>query len=193
MTREQAHSRATGALFFVGFGSVWMATGLAQAHRQTAGSMVALGFISVLLLAGISQAMRRSRDLPDAPMSPEEQVRVQRMFTAVNIIQWVSIATAVAVLSLLNMPEYIVPAISMLVGLHLFPLAGSFGNRQHYVTGTLLLLWPLVCLALLSRARVSGVCAMGVGAVLLVSAAVTLARTLAATRTRQPQGAILRG
>ena len=192
MTREQAQSRARGALVLAGFGAVWMAMGLAQTHRTSAGVLLPLGVVCALLLAGMGQAMRRSHDLPSSHMSTDEQVRVQRMFTAVSIILWVSIATAVSVLYLLHMPEYIVPAISMLVGLHLFPLAGSFRNRQHYYTGALLLLWPLGCLACLPRARVSGVCAIGVGAVLLVSAVFTLARTFAAMRVGQPQSAIAR-
>jgi hypothetical protein len=193
MTREQAHGRATGALFFVGFGSVWIATGLAQMHHASAVVLVPLALISILLLIAVSQAMRRSRSLPAAELSAEEQVRTDRMFTAVNIIQWVSIATAVAVLGLLHMPEYIVAAIAIIVGLHLFPLAGSFRNRQHYITGALLLLWPLGCLALLPRARVSGVCGLGVGLVLLVSAAVTLARTFARLRVEHLHDAVARG
>ena len=137
--------------------------------------------------------MRRSVDLPPAQRSAEEQVRAQRMFTAINIIQWVSIATAVAILGLLHMPEYVVPAISVIVGCHLFPLAGSFRHPQHYLTGALLVLWPLGCLLLLPRHRVSGVCAAGAGALLMVSAAVELGRTFAAMRVRQPHGIVARG
>ena len=90
------------------------------------------------------------------------------------------------------MPEYIAAAVSMLVGLHLFPLAGTFRNRQHYVTGSLLLLWPMGCLLLLSRARVSGVCAIGVGSVLLLSAACSVAWTSASLRTASHPNAVAR-
>ena len=191
-SREQAHSRATGALFFVGFGTVWVATGLSQVHRSSAAALTCLGVVAVLLLIAIAQLMRRSRELPPSQASAEEQVRTERMFAAVNIIQWVSIGTAVAVLNLLHMPEYIVPAISIIVGLHLFPLAGSFKNPQHYATGAVLLLWPLGCLALLPRPHVSGVCALGVGILLLLSAAATLARVFAVVRTAQPRNAVAR-
>ena len=190
LSRERAHSRATGALFFVGFGAVWVSTGLAQAHRGSAAAFSSVAAVSVLLLAAVGQLMRRSHDLPATALSVEEQVRQQRMFTAVNIIQWVSIATAVAILGLLHMPEYVVPAISILVGLHLFPLAGSFRNRGHYVTGALLLLWPLGCLLLLPRNRVSSICAMGVGVTLLLSAAATLAWAFASLRTAPPRNAV---
>ena len=192
ISKEQAHSRATGALFFVGFGAVWIATGLAQTHRASAGVLVFLAIVTLLLLVATGQLMRRSHDLPPTDLPLEELVRAHRMFTAVNIIQWVSIATAVTILGLLHMPEYAVPAISMLVGLHLFPLAASFGNRQHYVTGSLLLLWSLGCLALLPRPRVSGVCAVGVGLMLLLSAAFSLAWAFASLRTAQPPNAVAR-
>ena len=126
-------------------------------------------------------------------MPIEAQVRAQRMFTAVNIIQWVSIATAVAILSLLHTPEYIVAAISIIVGLHLLPLARSLRHAQHYVTGALLIAWPLGCLALLPRPLVSGVCALGIGVVLLLSAVATLLHILQATRTQQHQWSVTRG
>ena len=193
MTEEQAHSRATGALFFVGFGTVWVSIGLEQAHRGSVAALSSVAAAGILLVVVITRLMRRSRELPSTEISPEEQVRQQRMFTAVNIIQWVSVGTAVAVLSLLHMPEYTVPAISMLVGLHLLPLAGSFQNRQHYLTGAVLLLWPLGCLALLPRSHVSSTCAIGVGLVLMLSAAGSLAWAFASLRTAQLHNAVARG
>ncbi len=193
MTQEQAQRHATQALFFAGFGAVWVVTGLGQTHRASLMAMLCLCATTVLLLWATTHLMRRSRDLPPAYVSRERQVRMQRMFTSVNIILWVSVATAVAILGLLHMPEYIVPAISMLVGLHLLPLAGFFQDRQQYVTGAWLLLGPLACLAMLPPARVSGVCALGIGPALLLSAAVTLARALTITRTVHPHGAVARG
>ena len=192
MTRDGVQNRATGAFFLVGFGSVWTAAGCAQTHHGSAASWAALAAVCVCLLTWVNYLMRQSHDLPPAEPTAEEQVRMQRMFTAVNIILWVSVATAVSVLGLLHMPEYIVPAISMLVGLHLLPLAGAFRNQGHYLTGALLLGWPLCCLALLPRLRVSGVCASGAGALLLLSAAMTLAYTASELRMRQPERVIVR-
>ncbi len=193
MTRELAHSRATGALFFVGFGAVWTATGLNQTHRNSPALLMCLAASTLALLAAIGLLIRRSRELPASRVSTDERVRAQRMFTAVNIIQWVAIAAAVAIFGLLHMPEYIVPAISVIVGLHLFPLAASLHHSQHYVTGSLMVVWPLLCLGLLQASRVSGACALGVGTILLLSAAATLARTLMVIRPAQPRRAIARG
>ena len=168
-----------GCLFFIGFGTVWALMGLAATQHGSAAAYAAVGAVSVALLAMVALLFRRARELPQAASSSDYERRAKRMFTAVNIIQWVSIVTAVAILNLLHMPEYIVPAIAIIVGLHLFPLAGSFRHRQHYVTGTLLLAWSLGSLALLPRDRVAGVAALGTGLVLLGSAAWTLVTCLA--------------
>lgn len=106
------------------------------------------------------------------------------MFNAVNIIQWVSVATAVIILNVLHLTAYIVPAIAVIVGLHLFPLAQAFRYPQHYVTGSCLVLWPMGCLVTLPQEKVSGVCAVGTGVILLLSAAATLLRTFVSTRGR---------
>ena len=177
----QVRSRAYGCLFFIGFGAIWIFTGLNDTHHRSPAMMVFAGAACVLLLALTLLLLRRANVLPAAHPDSDDERRAQRMFRAVNIIQWVSVGTAIAILDLLAMPEYIVPAIAIIVGLHLFPLAGSFHNRQHYVTGSLLIGWSLGCLALLSRERVPGITALGTGTVLLVSAAVTLGKNFAAS------------
>ncbi|MGI4854488.1 MAG: DUF7010 family protein [Janthinobacterium lividum] len=190
LSRGAVSGRATGALFFLGFGTVWMFVGLKQTHHASRVAVVAFALVSLLLLVLTVLLMRSARNLPAGNTSAEEEAKVQRMFNAVNIIQWVSVAAAILVLNMLRMPEYIVPAIAVIVGLHLFPLATAFQYRQHYLTGTLLVLLPLACLLLLPRERVSGVCASGVAAVLMASATATLLRTFAAMREAAAAAAI---
>jgi hypothetical protein len=173
-TAQTAESRATGCLFFIGFGTIWMLMGLSATQRGSVISYGVVGLVSAALLGMVASLFRRAKDLPQAALDGDFERRAKRMFAAVNIIQWVSIVTAVAILNLLHMPEYVVPAIAIIVGLHLFPLAGSFRHRQHYVTGTLLLAVSLASLALLPRERVAGIAALGTGLVLLCSAAWTL-------------------
>ncbi len=186
MVGEAVRARATGALFFVGFGSVWMFVGLKQTHHASRTALLLLGTATVLLLGLTALLMRRAHDLPAARTSPEEEMRIQRLFNAINIIQWVSVATAIVILNVLQLTEYIVPAISVIVGLHLFPLAGAFHYRQHYGTGLLLIAWPLACLLALPQGRISGVCALGVATILLLSATLTVLRSFAALRGAVP-------
>ncbi len=189
LTADAVRGRATGALFFLGFGAVWAFVGLKQTHHATRTALLTLALLSAMLLALIVHLMRRAHDLPLANISRAEELRTQRLFNAVNIIQWVSVGTAILILNVLQQTVFIVPAIAMIVGLHLFPLAGAFRYRQHYVTGSLLVLWSLGCMVLLPQARLSGVCAGGVAAVLLLSAAATLLRCYAALRTGAPTAA----
>jgi hypothetical protein len=182
VTAGQARGRTVGALFFLGFGELWLLLGLgavAGSHGVARAFVVAGG---VVLLAVSIAILRRARTMPAGAPDAEAEERSRRMFRAVNIIQWVSVATAVTILGILHMTEYVVTAIAIIVGLHLFPLAGTFRNRQHYLTGAVLVLWPLVCLAMLPRSQVSGITALGAGAVLLLSAASTLVRLAAVLR-----------
>lgn len=190
-TQSTVRGRAVGAMFFAGFGSIWLYTGLRGLHRASPASLAALTGLAAILVALIFVVLRRAQNLSAEPEPQEQELRAERMFTAVNIIQWVSIATAVVTLSILQLPGFIVPAISIIVGLHLFPIAGSFHFRQHYVTGALLIAWPLGCMALFPRDRVASPCAVGAGVVLMLSAASTLLQCL--TALRGPAGLPARG
>lgn len=183
MNAEQVRSRAAGVLFFVGFGAVWIYVGLAQTHHASGRMLALAAAVTATLLAWTMLLMRRCRDLRAIASSAEDEERARRMFAAVNIIQWVSIGTAVAILGLLHMPQYVAPAVAIIVGLHLFPLAGSFRHTQHYVTGALLVAWACCCLMWEPPTRVSGAAALGAGTILLGSAGVTLMRYLGAFRT----------
>lgn len=191
-SRSAISGRAKGALFFLSFGTVWMFVGLKQMNHATRGAVLALGIGSVLLLGLTLLLMRQSRDLPRGNTSAGEEARMQRMFNAVNIIQWVAIGTAIVILDLLHLQEYIVPAIAIIVGLHLFPLASAFGYMQHYVTGILLVLWAVSCLMAVSQERMSGICATGVAAILMLSAASTLLRSFTAMRLATPLAIVAR-
>jgi hypothetical protein len=182
MTADLARGRAVSALVFLGFGETWLLLGLgglAGSHGLAQIIVVAMG---VLVLVAAVDLLRRAKVMPAGVLDTVQRERARRMFRAVNIIQWVSVAVAIAILNILHLAEYAVTAIAIIVGLHMFPLAGTFRNRQHYLTGALLVAWPLVCLVTLPRTQVSAVTAVGAGAVLLLSAVVTLLRATGARR-----------
>ena len=184
ITRQQAEGRAWGAIFFSGFGELWLMLGMRQSGWGWPVTVLACAGTAGLLSFTIRALLQRSATLPSVPPSAEDDLRATRMFNAVNIIQWVSVATAIGVLNVLHMPQYIAAAVAIIVGLHLFPLAGAFHQPLHYVTGTALIAWPLACLLLTSAAAVSGIVALGAGVILLVSAAFSLQETLARTRAQ---------
>ena len=182
-TAESIRGRATGTFFFTGFGALWVITGLHAMHRLSPSALSVLCACACALLAAGLFLMRRAAYLPSAATNPEEWARTKRVFNAVNIIQWVAVATAVVVLNLLQLQAYIVPAIAIIVGLHLYPLAGAFRYPVHYITGTALIAWSIVCMALLDRTRIPGIGAFGTGCLLLCSSAVTLLLAFSATRS----------
>jgi len=66
----------------------------------------------------------------DRSLTPESK-RVERIFNAVNIIQWSLVFVASIVLIILRHREWIIPSIILIVGIHFFPLAIAFKAPRH--------------------------------------------------------------
>ncbi len=173
------HSRATGVLFFAGFGSIWLYTGLSAMHQQGVVPAAAVAGVATALVLPALSLLRRTRG---ESREDEEARRVKRAFLRVNLAQWVGAALAVVLLNLFGRGEYVVPAIATIVGLHLFPLAKLYRNTLHTLTGSLLVAWSLACVLTLPAERVAGVGATGSAVVLLGSAAFTLVQARAVAR-----------
>ena len=173
---QAVSGRATGVLFFAGFGALWLCAGLSSIHLLTWPRLaLAVALPAVFLLA---PAIWLLKTLPAAPAdenrSAEEQ-RISRVFGRVNAAQWIGIVLVVVLLNVLHRPELIVPAVALIVGLHLFPLAGLFRYKPHYVTGTALVLWAVIApLRFNTAATISAAAALGAAAILLSSAAFNL-------------------
>lgn len=170
--------RAIGVLILTGFGTVWMTLGLRAMGRDSVWTASLTGAFALLLVVMGLRLLRLARELCRAALRTEDEARVRRMFAAVNIIQWVTIAVAIVVLNLLHETAYTVPAIAIILGLHLYPLAASFRHAQHYVTGALLVGWAVACIALMTPQQVQGLGSVVAGMIVLVSAAVTVAMSL---------------
>ena len=128
-------------------------------------------------MAGTVLLRRRSAALPASRLDPEEQRQAGRTFGRVNAAQWAAIVLIAVVLGRLHLDAYTPAAVTVVVGLHFFPLARLFRSPQHHVTGAALVLWGAVCLLLVPRDVLQSTTAFGTGAVLWTAAAVTLARS----------------
>jgi len=177
---EAVRGRATGVLFLSAFGALWLILGLAARSWLSAWTGVAVA-LGLAVLAGSALGLsRRARTLPPTSLPPEEQRRIGRVFARVNAVQWVAIFAVAFVLGRLHLDAYIPAAVTLVVGLHFFPLARAFRNPQHDLTGTVLVLWALGCLAVASRETLQSTTALGTGAILWTSAASTLGRAFRA-------------
>jgi len=174
---EALRGRATGVLFLSGFGGLWFLLGLAASQRLSLPTACALAAGLVALVAGTVLLRRRSAALPPTRLDPEEQRRAGRTFGRVNAAQWAAIVLIAVVLGRLHLDAYTPAAVTVVVGLHFFPLARLFRSPQHHVTGAALVLWGAVCLLLVPRDVLQSTSAFGTGAILWTAAAVTLVRS----------------
>ena len=180
---EAISGRATGALFFIGFGSLWLSTGLSALHWLNSFSAGGVAIVAAALVIPAVRLLRRAGKLSQANVGSGDKARAWRVFRVVNIIQWTAILAAVILLNIFHLPEFIVPAIATIVGFHLFPLARVFRYPVHYVTGTLLVLWSSGVVLAVPREKLPSLGALGTATILLVSAAYTL--TIAIRDARQ--------
>jgi len=174
---EALRGRATGVLFLSGFGALWFLLGLAASQRLSLPTACALAAGLAALVAGAVLLRRRSAALPPSTLDPEEQRRAGRTFGRVNAVQWAAIVLIAVVLGRLHLDAYTPAAVTVVVGLHFFPLARLFRSPQHHVTGAALVLWGAVCLLLVPRDVLQSTSAFGTGAILWTAAAVTLVRS----------------
>jgi MFS family permease len=136
--------RAVGAVFFALFGGVWALLGSNLAGWRQPLPLMAAAAIALLLLAAAVRVIRKCRGAMLAARAEARYRHMKRYFRAINAGQWIAAIIAVFVLRRLRLDEWIVPAIMLIVGLHMLPLARLFGYSPHYLTGAALILTALL-------------------------------------------------
>jgi hypothetical protein len=174
---ESLRGRATGVLFLSGFGVLWLLLGFAAREwlspLTVAAVLVGLG----ALVAGAVALRRRAAVLPPSTLGPEERRRIGRTFGLVNAVQWAAIIAVAVVLGRLHLDAYIPAAVTVVVGVHFFPLARLFRFPQHHVTGAALVAWGVVCLLFIPRDVLQSTTGFGTGLILCAASVVTLVRS----------------
>lgn len=179
LTANRIGGRAVGALFFAGFGAIWLLLGLYAKERLSAASLGLLACGTAALLCGAVFLLRRAKALPRTPADPA----MARAFQWINIVQWAAVAVVAVAFARLHIDAYVISAITAIVGLHMFPLARLFRYPLHYATGAILVAWATASTLLFSKDEMQGSTALGTGLILWLSAFVTLALALRAVRT----------
>ena len=182
-TTSNLSGRAIGAMIFTGFGALWFLLSLYVRQQLNAANLAAnLAWIAgavLMLAAAATHVLRRAEPALAGP----NDARRSRAFHTINAAQWIAIFIALTILRRLHLDVYGVGAIAAIVGLHLFPLARLFRNPLHYATGTALVAWAACVSRLAPADTMQGITALGTGAILWLSAAVTLAMALHTLRT----------
>jgi hypothetical protein len=136
---------AIGAMFLSFFGTIWLMLGcLCNSTRYDLAAIVSgaigLGIFSAALVA--AARLRKQRPAKAEPTLAE--LRRDRTFNRINIVQWVVCGLSALALNLTGHPEWIMASIILVVGLHFFPLAKLFQRPSHHVMGTILVFIALV-------------------------------------------------
>lgn len=181
ITANQLSGKAIGALFFSGFGAVWILLALYCKEILTPANIAWAALNLFVLLAGAAWLFRKARRFPKMPEDPA----LSRAFHRINILQWIAIAIVSTTFARLHISVYVLSAITAIVGLHLFPLARLFRAPLHYVTGSVLTAWAALSAIFLPTDHLQGTTALGTGIVLWISAFLSL--TLAATQVRHAE------
>jgi hypothetical protein len=178
VTANQLTGRAIGSIFFTAFGTLWLAMALFIRQSLTGASIAGIAFGLSILLSMIYALMRQAGRFPRV----EEDPARGRAFNRINIIQWIAIGIVAFSFARLHIDAYVLSAITVIVGLHMFPLARLFRYPVHYATGTALTLWGIVTVVLVPVEHLQSTTAFGTGGILWVSALITLGLGLATAK-----------
>jgi len=170
-TANQLSGRAIGALFFTGFGAIWLTLALFIRQTLTVGLSLTIATVFFALLLTALWLLREAKHFPRTP----ENKAIGRTFNRINLMEWIAVAIVAFVFGKLHIDAYVTAAITAIVGIHLFPLARLFRYPMHNVTGAALVAWASLSLLLVPTEHLQGITAIGTGIILWISAAATLA------------------
>lgn len=182
----QAYGRCIGVFFFAFFGAAWLSYALVALHLWSAWTAALLGGGVLALLLPAVFAMRQLAPLAKRARTTGQQRNLGRVFALVNVLQWAAIIAVAKLLPQFHHPELVIPAIVLIVGLHLFPLAYLFRHRTDYVTGSVLVAWAVLCATVFPEPARDILACAGTGLTLWVVAAYSL--STARQQARQVAG-----
>jgi hypothetical protein len=167
--------RAVGAMFFIVFGGIWLASAAYFTFNQATNWYVTIAAVSAALFALAYKRFTFFRQIRGDMAETVESRRASRIFNFINIAQWVLIIVVVNVLNNFGFEKWIIPAIIFIVGLHFIPLAGVFKYPTHYLTGTTMMLAAVFSPFIAqTETTINAIGCLAAGAILLFSALAAL-------------------
>jgi len=179
-TANDYRGKAIGAIFFTGFGAIWLALSLYVRELMTTVTVTLLVVGTLSLLLACFWTYRQADLWPEVARDPA----IGRTFGRINAAQWIAGGLVAFSLARLHLDAYIPSAITAIVGIHLFPLAKLFRRKLHLVTGVVMVLWASLTVLAVPVEHMQGITAMGTGIILWASAAFSLSTGIATARLR---------
>ena len=88
MTANQLNGRSTGALFFTGFGALWLLLGFYFRSRLNAGTAVGVALIASGLVLGAFHLMREARRWPQTTRRAPKPLRGSTRSSGLGSSRW---------------------------------------------------------------------------------------------------------
>jgi hypothetical protein len=168
-------NRAIGAMFFVGFGALWLAVWSQRAFGLRVASLALIAVVAGLLFALAWRQFQRHRSAREADADSPDRRRASRIFNIVNVTQWVAILVVGNVLANVGLKDWVLVSAILIVGIHFFPLAQAFGNPQLNWTGAALIALAILYPVVAPGGAANPVGCLGAGIILWASAILSLA------------------
>ena len=141
MSLHARSGKVVGATIMFFFGAIWLLLGVFGGRPSPGWLRAGLLVAGLLLGVWIATAVHRVSHVSEtAPPALEQTVvrrRIGQRFGWITGIEGAAIFLAVILLNAVHRPDFIPPAIALIVGLHFFPLASLFGRSFYYGTGIL--------------------------------------------------------
>lgn len=124
------------------FGIIWLLLGLFRGRPSSARLRITLLVAGLALGSAIATLGSRASHIPPnpVPLSVQQQAAnrdIGRHFYLLFGAELAAIFLAVIMLRIIHYPDYILPGIAIIVGVHFVPLAALFKSPVFYVTGAL--------------------------------------------------------
>lgn len=162
---------AIGAMFLSFFGTIWLMLGCLCNSTQYDLAAIVSGAVGLLIFSAALRAAARLRKQRPSKAEPSlAELRRDRAFNRINLVQWVVCGLSALALNLMGHSEWIMASIILVVGLHFFPLAKLFQRPSHHVMGTTLVLIALVLPSFVQGGPQSVTLPLATGCVLLAFA-----------------------
>ena len=168
--------RAIGALVLTGFAALWMLFAFRFVKRFGWRTLLVIALITVGLCWGAARQIQRARQMPKSASSPvptAAERETGREFQIVLALEWIPILAAVIIFNRIRRPDFILPTIALIVGLHFIPLARVFAVPLYCASGSAIVVVAIASFVSKPPARQAIAC-IGSGVALWVTAAAML-------------------